>query len=299
MNKTFIKGIFYGIVAGVSYGMNPTFTLPLYQEGLNADSVLVYRYGFGALFLALWLMARGVSFRIQRSEILAVILAGWCMAACSLFLFLSYNYMAAGVASTILFIYPVIVALIMALFFREKIRLMTVASLLLSLLGVVVLYHGGDGVTLSLTGTLLVLISAIGYAVYIVVVRESRLKNMRTDVLTFYAVLAGVPLFLTRMNFGLDLQPITTAKGWACALALGLVPTMISLAATAKAIRYAGATPTAILGALEPATAIFFGVVFFQEGLTIRLICGLLLIVAAVLLIILGNVIEKRNATEQ
>ena len=31
------KGFICGMVAAMTYGMNPLFALPLYKEGLNAD----------------------------------------------------------------------------------------------------------------------------------------------------------------------------------------------------------------------------------------------------------------------
>ena len=52
VSNTF-KGFVYGAVAAASYGLNPLFTLPLYSDGISADSVLFYRYGLGVVMLAL------------------------------------------------------------------------------------------------------------------------------------------------------------------------------------------------------------------------------------------------------
>lgn len=54
---------------------------------------------------------------------------------------MSYNYMDAGIASTILFVYPVMVAVIMGIFFKEKISAITVFSILLALSGIALLYQ--------------------------------------------------------------------------------------------------------------------------------------------------------------
>ena len=112
------KGFTYGAVAAASYGLNPLFTLPLYKAGMLVDSVLFYRYFFACLLLGIMMKIQGESFAIKKSEILSLAAMGLLFSSSSLFLFISYNYMDAGIASTILFVYPVLVALIMALFFH-------------------------------------------------------------------------------------------------------------------------------------------------------------------------------------
>ncbi len=72
-------------------------------------------------------------------------------------------------------------------------------------------------------------------------------------------------------------------------IALAIFPTAISFLCTTQAVQYIGSTPTAILGALEPVTAVFFGVTIFGESLTLRLCCGIVLIILAVTFIIAGS----------
>ena len=167
--------------------------------------------------------------------------------------------MEAGIASTLLFVYPILVALIMAFVFKEKLTLQTIFCILLALGGIGLLYKSGDGTTLSLTGVLLVMASALSYAIYIVGANRPLLKNIATLKLTFYVLLFGMTLFLVRID------------------------------CTTLAVQYIGSTPTAILGALEPLTAVFFGVTVFGESLTLRLCCGIILIILAVTLIIAGS----------
>ena len=135
-----MRGFAYGAVAAVSYGLNPLFTLPLYGAGLTPDSVLFYRYGLAVIMLGLLMKAQGQSFALCKSEILPLFVMGMLMAFSSLTLFISYNYMDAGIASTILFVYPVLVAVIMALFFKEKVSVVTMVSIALAFLGISLLY---------------------------------------------------------------------------------------------------------------------------------------------------------------
>ena len=175
-----VKGYVLGAVAAATYGMNPLFALPLYKHGMDPDSVLFFRYQTAIVMHGFMIELRGRRFRLQRREILPLVVLGLLVAVSSLTLFQSYNYMAAGIASTILFVYPVMVAVIMALVFKEKITLLTGLCIVLALLGIGLLYKGEDGATLSWIGTLLVMISALAYAIYIVGVNRPRLKSVAT-----------------------------------------------------------------------------------------------------------------------
>ncbi len=283
------KGYILGIIAAATYGMNPLFALPLYKAGMDPDSVLFFRYLFAIPVLGIMIKARGRNFRLQRKEILPLMIMGILVACSSLALFQSYNYMGAGIASTLLFVYPIMVALIMAFAFKEKLTLQTMLCILLALAGIGLLYKSGDGTTLSLTGVVLVMVSALSYAIYIVGVNRPMLRDIATLKLTFYVLLFGMVLFLVRVDFGKSLHMVDTWYLWGNLLALAVFPTAISFLCTTQAIQYIGATLTAILGALEPLTAVFFGVVVFGESLTMRVGCGILLIIFAVTIIIAGS----------
>ena len=282
------KGYILGSIAAASYGMNPLFALPLYKAGMDPDSVLFFRYLFAIPLLGIMIKARGRSFKIQRKETFPLIIMGLLVALSSLTLFLSYNYMAAGIASTLLFVYPIMVALIMAMVFKEKLALQTIVCMLLALGGIGLLYKSEDGSTLSLIGTLLVFASSLSYAIYIVGINQTSLKNVATLKVTFYVLLFGLSLFVARLLYSGVLNTPDQWYLWANLLALAVFPTAISFLCTTGAIQYIGSTPTAILGALEPVTAIFFGIAVFGESLTVRESFGLVMIIVAVTLVIAG-----------
>ena len=196
MDNKKVKGYAYGVIASVSYGLNPLFALPLYASGIRVDSVLFYRYVFALLFLAVMMKMSGQSFALKRNEILPVAVMGLLFSFSSLFLFQSFNYMDAGISSTILFMYPVLVAVIMAVFFKERLSVVKIASIATAFVGISMLYKGEGGATLSMTGVCLVLMSSLTYALYIVGVNRSSLKNLPTAKLTFYALLFGIIIFL-------------------------------------------------------------------------------------------------------
>lgn len=283
------KGFAAGALAAASYGLNPLFALPLYAAGMTVDSVLFYRYSFAVLMLGILMKVKGQSFAITRHEGALLLAMGLLFSASSLLLFESYNYMDAGIASTILFVYPVMVAVIMALFFHEHINMITIFSITLAVVGIGLLYKGGDGQTLSLIGVLLVIFSSLTYAVYIVWVNRSSIGRMSNLKMTFYVILFGSLIYIVRLKGLTELQMLPSFFLAADAFALALFPTIISLMMLTVSIHCIGSTPAAILGALEPVTALFFGVMVFGEQLTPRLIVGIILILFAVTLIIAGK----------
>lgn len=203
--------------------------------------------------------------------------------------------MDAGIASTILFVYPVLVAIIMAVVFKEKVSPVTMFSIALAFVGISLLCKSPGGQTLSLVGITFVFLSSLSYAIYIVGVNRSSLKDMPIAKLTFYVLLFGLSVYVVRLKFCTGLQLIPTPLLWVNAISLAVFPTVISLVTMTKAIHYIGSTPTAILGALEPVTALFFGVLIFGEQLTPRIILGILMVITAVTLIIGGKTLLKKS----
>ncbi len=293
-----VKGYICGILAAVSYGTNPLGALNLYADGMNTNSVIFYRYALATTILAVILAVQRKSFAVTRREFTVLTVLGALMAASSLTLFASFNFMDAGIASTILFVYPVMVAVIMAVFFKEKVTAITVISITMALSGISLLYKGGDGATLSVIGVLLVVASSLTYAVYIVVVNKSSLR-MSSIKLTFYVLLIGT-FFIISYSFlgkGAQLQPLTTMHELTYALVLAVFPTIISLILMVVAVHNVGSTPTAVMGALEPITAVCIGVFVFNEEFTMRLACGCVLILVAVILIVAGKTLPTQHFT--
>lgn len=219
------------------------------------------------------------------------------MGTSSATLYISFNHMDVGIASTLLFVYPVMVAVIMAAFFREKVTAATVISILLSLAGISLLNKSGDGSSLSILGVTLVMLSSLSYAIYIVVVNKSNLR-LSSVKLTFYVLLFGlIPILGVTFATGGTLQMLVTPRQWIYATQLALMPTVLSLVLMVVAVHDIGSTPTAILGAIEPITAVAIGVVCFGEAFTPRLAAGIVLILTAVLLIIGGKHLSPQHIT--
>lgn len=284
-------GFINGTIAAASYGTNPLFALPLYARGLNVNSVLFYRYAIAVLTYALWLkFVKKISFKITKKELLPIFALGVLYSISSITLFSSFQFIEAGVACTILFIYPVIVALIMSIFFKEKLTKTVIGSIFLTSIGILLLYKGKNGISLNINGIILVLFSALSYALYMIGINTIKpIQKINRAKLTFYVMTAGLTVYIYNILTTTPLQTLSTASMWVFAIGLALFPTIISLETITISIKLIGSTTTAILGALEPLTAIFFGIIFFHEQMTVRIASGVILILIGVFQIILNK----------
>ncbi len=287
MNNT-LKGVICATVAAMSYGTIPLGALFLYKDGINTDTILFFRYAIALVILSVIILLKKEKFGVSLKEFVTVMLLGAFFMASSITLFISYKYMDAGVASTLLFVYPIMVAVIMTLFFKEKLTFKTVLSIILAGAGILLLYKGEDGVVLSTAGVLLVLVSALTYALYMVGVNRTKIK-LSSLKMTFYVSIACLVWIVLHSFTGEqnNIQMLTELSQWGWILFLAVVPTVLSLMCLTVALRCIGSTPVAIMGAMEPLTAVVIGVMVFNEAFTLKLAIGIILILLAVIFILL------------
>lgn len=281
-----VKGFAAGIVAAVSYGTNPLGTLELYGDGFNSSSVLIYRYLLAVVMFAVVMLWKRENFKIKWGHAIRLAVLGVMFSLSSCTLYLSFHYMAAGIASTLLFVYPIMTAVLMTVFFHEKVTWPTTIAILLAVSGVGLLYHGDGNDKLSTAGFALVMVSSLLYAMYIISVNQTHME-MSNIKFTFWILVFGC-LTMVVFSFlsGETFQLLHTPKQWLCAAQLALLPTVLSLFFMTISINLIGSTPAAIMGALEPVTAVIIGVFIFGESFSLQLGIGILAILAGVTLII-------------
>lgn len=285
-----IKGCVNGILAAVSYGTNPLFALPMYKLGMEVNSVLFYRYFFALIIYGMLIkLLKKINLKLSLKEFAYIFPLAILFALSSVTMFESLKYLDSGVVCTILFIYPIIVALISVIFYKEKLTKTSIFAMILALSGIFMI-NGGIKGHLSPLGIFFILVSALVYAIYMVLVKNlTPIKHIKTEKLTFYVMLFGLSVFIVNLKFCTILQPITDWRVFACAIALAIFPTIISIETINIAIRLIGSTTAAILGALDPLTAVFFGIVVFKEAMTTNRIIGIILVLSGAMLIILRD----------
>ncbi|MCS3282694.1 DMT family transporter [Bacteroides salyersiae] len=285
MNK--LNGFLYGLLSSASFGLIPLFTIPMMRQGMQFESILLYRFAFATPALGLILLLDGQSFRINRWDIPSLVLLAFLYLMSAVFLFWGYKFMASGIATTLHFMYPVLTTLIMMLFFREKKSIWRFLAIILAVSGVFFLSQGDDSGNITITGILIVLLSALGYALYLVTVSQLKVGQMKGLRLTFYVFLFGTLLLLAGINATGDIQPIGNWHIAGNLMMLAIIPTVISNLAPVRAVKCIGSTLTSVLGAMEPVTAVCVGIFMFGEPFTSSIGLGIALIITAVTVIIL------------
>ena len=284
-----ILGYIAGILAGVSYGTNPLFGKALMESGVPIMVMLFFRYAFAALFLAALMLFKKESFRATRSNLGLLILLGLFFAGSSITLFCSYEYIPSGLATTLIYLYPVIVALMMV-FLRIYPGWQTWTAIAATFVGIVLLSTPSGDVPIRPLGVLLAVGSALCYSFYLVIInRSKRIRNVSEHTLTFYSLVTGAVLFaiIRTIQGGGMLTGVDTFADWGNLIGLALIPTMVSMLTIAISSRYIGPTKTAVLGVFEPLTAILIGTMVFGEALTTKMVVGIAICVAAVVFMIL------------
>ena len=287
-----INGLFYAAISSASFGFSPLFSIALIAAGLTNFDVLSYRWLTAALVLIIYAFIKGKSLRLNSfSEVWKVMLLSALRAITSITLLIGYANIASGIASTINFMYPVIVAFCMMLFFGEQKSWVTFGAIALAILGVY-LMASGDGLTVEGGNTTLgltcSLISAFSFAAYYIVMKKSKADKIEAVKFTTWIMMLSAVYFIAGglITEG-SISIVTDSRSWLYILGLGLWATMVSNFTGVKAVRRIGPTLTSILGALQPLTAVILGALFLDEHLGLKAIAGIVLIMAAVIIIVL------------
>ena len=286
------NGVFYASVSSASFGFSPLFSIALLSAGLSNFDVLSYRWSVAAIVLMIYAFCKKKSLRLNSfDEAWKVILLSALRSITAITLLIGYANISSGIASTINFMYPVIVTICMMLFFGEKRSLVDIIAICGAFVGVYLLASGdsivveGGNTTLGLICSL---ISAFSFAAYYIAMKQVKADKIEVVKFTTWMMMLTAFYFIVcAVIFDEKHTIVTDAKSWLNILGLGLWATMVSNITGVKAVRRIGPTQTSILGALQPVTAVILGVLFLGEHLYLRSCIGITLILIAVLIVVM------------
>ena len=298
-----INGMFYAALSSASFGFSPLFSLGLLAAGLSNFDTLSYRWLIAGIVLMIYAACKKKTLRLLSfDEAWKVILLSALRATTSLTLLIGYANISSGISSTINFMYPVIVALCMMIFFREKRTWIDIVAIVASFFGVYLL-ASGDSIIVeggnTRLGLICSLISAFSFAAYYIVMKQVKADKIEVVKFTTWIMMLCAFYFIAcAIIFEGKLTIVSDGRCWLNILGLGLWSTMVSNITGVKAIRRIGPTLTSILGALQPLTAVILGVLFLGEHLYFRSVIGISCIVIAVLIIVMhqqGNKVAVKS----
>ena len=289
LSRNAIIGYPAGIITGITYGLNPLFAKPLMNAGASTEAILFFRYGIAVILLGAYLLLKKENFRITLKQAGVLFSLGLLYTASSTFLFEAYKYIASGLATTLVFLFPAMVAIIMV-FLKVVPSWPVWLSIAATFAGVMIMTGGAGAEKVNPLGVWFSIASAFVYALFIVIINRSKvISSIPNSLLTFYALLTGTFFFIGRCLFsGADLMAgIDGGMAWCNLIGLAVLPTIVSTASLAVATRNIGATKASVLGVFEPITAILVGTVVFGEALTPNIIAGILISIVAVTFMIM------------
>ena len=289
LSRNAIIGYPAGIITGITYGLNPLFAKPLMNAGASTEAILFFRYGIAVILLGAYLLLKKENFRITLKQAGVLLSLGLLYTASSTFLFEAYKYIASGLATTLVFLFPAMVAIIMV-FLKVVPSWPVWLSIAATFVGVMIMTGGTGTETVNPIGVWFSIASAFVYALFIVIINKSKvISSIPNSLLTFYALLTGTFFFIGRCLFsGADLMAgIDGGMAWCNLIGLAVLPTIVSTASLAVATRNIGATKASVLGVFEPITAILVGTLVFGEALTPNIIAGILISIVAVTFMIM------------
>ena len=284
-----LKGYLFALVSALTYGMIPLFMIPLKKlDFFSVDTALFYRFLIAAILILGYLVFyQKESVKINLKEGIIFSILGLFYALSAEFLFIAYDFLSPGIASTIFFIYPIMVALILGIFFKEKITLATTISLIVVVVGVGILSIK-DNFEINYIGLFVSLLGALMYALYMIIVNKTKIKASGVKVSFYSMVFASLFFLVKTLILGNSVVIPSLEIGTHLAL-FSLITTALSVVTLVYAIKFIGSTPTAIMGAVEPVVAVMISVGLFDETLTFSLIAGVIIIISGVLIDVVFN----------
>ena len=253
-----LRGVLYAVVSSATFGLIPLFSIPLLQGGMSSPAILFYRFGLAAAMMGLIALATRRPLRITWPQTGTLLLLGAMYSVTALGLLRSYTYIPSSVATTINFLYPLGVAIVMTLFFREKNSVWLLVAILISLVGVALLSWGDIGGPQSdraIVGVGFAGATVLTYTIYIVGVKKSRISRLDPMIQAFYVLLFSACFFLVYALSTTGAPLPGKWHLWQNLLLLALVPTVVSNLTLVLAIKEIGSTMTSILdGAADGST---------------------------------------------
>ena len=264
------------ILSAFIYGFAPILAKFAYKSGANGITLTFLRTFLMLPLLFFIMIFRKVSFKLTKKELIDIILLGVVGGSFSMIsLYAAYDYISTGLATTLHFIYPLIIVITSAVVYKEKIKKIKLLAVML-----VDLNNTADKI-----GVILAILSGIFYSFYVVYMYRSKLDEMDYIKLTFYLMII---MSIGTYIFGLTTDSLVFEKmdykAWILSVAISLIITLGAVPLFQVGVRCEGASTAGIVSAFEPITSIILGAVFLGETMgLVQYIGGGLIIIGVIL----------------
>ena len=275
-------GVFLIVLSALFSSTLAIFACLAYQAGTNPITLLFLRFSIAAILMILVMTLQGIGFPRGRLLIVLIAMGGFFYVSLSLSFFTALTMAPAGLCVILLYLYPSFVTLLAAVFLRKPVTTFHVVALLLSFMGIVCMV-GLDSSKGQILGFLLAIVAALGFAIFLVLVRKPILEAGTFSVTTVVTLSAGIVFGGIAAVKGVKF-PVTTA-GWAYAVAVALIPTALAFLTLFAGLKRIEPSNAAIILTMDPVIAVVLATVILGETMTPVKILGGMMILSAVILL--------------
>ncbi|GLC28668.1 DMT family transporter [Clostridium omnivorum] len=284
--KQSTKGILYIVLSSISFGIIPILAKLSYSQGGNPFNVLFLRFMSAAIMIFLYLKIKGISLKIEKKQFVLLMIFGILgYSGTALCLFLSYNYIAAGLATMILYLYPSIVTILSFIIYGEKFYRKKIVSLIVSLLGVYLLIGFTGGSLINIQGLILALLASLFYSIYVLGLSNKEISSVNSFVITYYVSLASSITMLLAGSINKSISFNISLYGFLCIILLAFISTVIALITFVQGVKIIGPSNASIFSNLEPIVSMVLSYLIFRDKITPNTILGSFFIMLSILIL--------------
>lgn len=289
-NNLQVSGFLFAIAGTMLFSLKSIFIKLAYMEGIDTTTLMFLRMSIAFPFYIMVLMYAlktrpEKAAQLNKNNIAATISLGFFGYYLASYLdFESLQYISAQLERLVLFTYPIIVAILSWIIFREKITIKIFFSMVLSYAGVGFLFfnEAGTGNDNLVLGTALVAGAAFFFSLY-VVFSKALISKLGSLIFTSIAMSTALVFIVTQFAATRELIDLEVSpRIWFLSFLLAIFCTLIPSFLTAEAINRIGATKMSITGSIGPVFTIFVAVVFLGEHFGWEHIVGLCLVLIGV-----------------
>ncbi|MET0822289.1 MAG: DMT family transporter [Aeromicrobium sp.] len=282
-----LTGALLVALSASAFGSMAIFGVWAHDDGIGTPALIFVRFALASVVLAGVMWVRGVSLPPLRRCVPVAAMGGIGYVGQSYCYFLALEHAQASLVALLLYLFPAFVAVLAAVFLRERIGLVTAAALVLALVGSALVVGGGSGRPL---GVALGVGAAVIYSIYIIagsVLTEGMdVVAVTTIVCVAAAVVCGVVVAVLAATGRPTAFP-SSGRGWGTVLAIALICTVVAILAFFGGMARLGPTSTSVLSTLEPVVTVGLATWLLSEALTgLQAVGGLLVLSAVVWLAI-------------
>lgn len=285
-----LTGIVLIAISAASFGTLAIFGHYAYADGMDTFTTLFLRFGLSAILMGAILAWRRETLPRGKTLVQLIGMGALGYAGQSFSYLTATKYASAGLVALLLYLYPTFVAILSAIFLKERISRMKILALLLALTGTALTVDPKGG---QMVGVLMAISAATIYSVYIIVgtdvMKQVSVFQSSTVIFTSAGIVYGVLTFASGTHFP------ATSSGWGAIIAMVLIATVLPVGTFLAGLERIGPTNAATLSTLEPVVTVLLAAFLLGERLRLVTLLGGILILGSVLMLTRSELVRPHE----